>query len=119
MRKNITIIVLVLAFALASCQSTYQLQAAWGGHVPDSLLYLSDTALVILQYDRPDIAEWSGVYLVYQSMDYEPDYVLESHIDTIGLRRGMSAYIVCHSHNISDTTWIMPTESLYVFPEAM
>ena len=92
------------------------LNAAWGGHLDDSLP-VSDSVEVRLQYDRPSIARWSAAYLVFQNMDYEPDYVLYGPIDTVGLLRNMSAYIVCNGYDGKDTTWILsPKDSLYVFP---
>jgi len=109
--------ILLAVLACVGCEHSHVLKVAWDGHIPDSLLYVPDSVEVRLQYNRPDSITWSGMYLVYQSMNYEADYLLYGPIDTVGLLRNISAYIICNSHSGPDTTWILsPKDSLYVFP---
>ena len=110
-----TIYIICFAALLAGCQ-TEPLLTYWGGHIetPDSvdvrLMYVWDSS-------------YSPVYQVYQSMDYEADYVLRHDsvsVDTIRLLRCYDAYIeyYFHKNNVQevDTFRFVPVQdSLYIF----
>ena len=117
MKTLIFTLILILTPILLGCNQTeYPLTTYWGGHIetPDSinirLMYIWDS-------------NYSPTIQVYQSMDFEPDYVI-SHdsisIDTIKLLRCYDAYIEYYYHELNtqkvDTFHFIPIQdSLYIF----